>query len=203
MKRSVRTENVRTFFYYLEMVRPRFFTKANQFRDWLEKNHETESELLVGFRKVKSGKSSMRWSESVDQALCYGWIDGVRKRIDDNSYSIRFTPRRQGSIWSSINIAKVADLKKRGLMRPAGTRAFEKRSDTKSAIYSYEKISESLNPEYEKVFRQNEKAWKFFSQQPPGYRRTATHFVMTAKKEETRISRLHRLILASEIGKRL
>jgi uncharacterized protein YdeI (YjbR/CyaY-like superfamily) len=185
------------------MATPTFFATARDFREWLEKNHETESELLVGFYKVKSGRPSMTWSESVDQALCFGWIDGVRKRIDDQSYSIRFTPRRAGSIWSAINIDKVADLENKRLMRPAGTKAFKKRSDAKSAIYSYEKIPEKLSTEYEKIFREHDKAWEYFSQQPPGYRRLVTHYVMTAKKEETRMSRLNRLILASEIGKRL
>ena len=145
----------------------------------------------------------MTWSESVDQALCYGWIDGVRKRIDDESYSIRFTPRRPGSIWSAINIAKVAELEKNGFMRAAGTAAFKKREDAKSVIYSYEITPEVLDAEYEKLFRKQKDAWKFFTQQPPGYRRQMINRVMSAKQEKTRISRLKKLILASENGKRL
>jgi uncharacterized protein YdeI (YjbR/CyaY-like superfamily) len=202
MKRSVRTENVRTFFYY-EVMKPKFFATADLFRKWLEAHHATEPYLLVGFHKVKSGKPSMTWSESVDQALCFGWIDGVRKRIDDESYTIRFTPRRPGSIWSAINIAKVADLKKKGLMGSAGIAEFEKRKEAKSAIYSYEKVPEKLDPEYERIFRDQEKAWEFFSKQPPGYKRTLIHFVMGAKQDKTRMSRLKKLILASESGKRL
>ena len=184
-------------------MKPKFFPTADHFRAWLEDHHETEIELLVGFLKIKTGKPSMTWSESVDQALCFGWIDGVRKRIDDESYTIRFTPRRAGSIWSSINIAKVAELEKKGLMRPAGKAAFSKREDAKSVIYSYEKPPETLDSEYEKLFRMQKDAWKFFAQQPPGYRRQMIHRVMSAKQEKTRMSRLKKLILASENGKRL
>ena len=202
MKRNVRTENVRTFFYYEEM-KPKFFATADHFRKWLEVHHETEPELLVGFHKVKSSKPCMTWSESVDQALCFGWIDGVRKRIDDESYKIRFTPRRPGSIWSVINIAKVAELEKNGLMRPAGRAAFSKRSEGKSKIYAYEKPPEKLDPEFERLFREQENAWAFFSRQPAGYKRTLIHFVMGAKQDKTRMSRLKKLILASESGKRL
>jgi uncharacterized protein YdeI (YjbR/CyaY-like superfamily) len=202
MKRSVRTEKVRAFFYY-EVMKPKFFATAGDFRKWLDVHHATESELLVGFHKVKSGKPSMTWSESVDQALCFGWIDGVRKRIDDESYTIRFTPRRSGSIWSAINIEKVAQLKKRGLMRPAGAAAFKKRTDAKSAIYSYEKAPEELDPEYERLFQKRTEAWKFFQEQPPGYRKLTSHYVMAAKNEKTRMSRLEKLILASENRKRL
>jgi len=202
MKRSVRTENVRTFFYY-ESMKPKFFATAGDFRQWLEAHHEIETELLVGFHKVQSGKPSMTWSESVDQALCFGWIDGVRKRIDDKSYTIRFTPRRSGSIWSAINIRKIAELKKRGLMRLGGLAAFEKRTDAKSAIYSYEKVPENLGPEYEKLFRKEKRAWEFFNDQPPGYRKRMIHYVMAAKNENTRMSRLKKLILASEDRKRL
>ena len=145
----------------------------------------------------------MTWSESVDQALCFGWIDGVRKRIDDESYTIRFTPRRPGSVWSAVNIAKVVDLKKRGMMRAAGMAAFGKRDEAKSVIYSYERTPEELAPEYERLFRDNKSAWEFFTKQPPGYRRTVIHHVMAAKKEETRMSRLNKLILVSDAGERL
>ena len=182
---------------------PKFFKTAGDFRRWLEAHHADHRELLVGFHKVKSGKPSMTWSESVDQALCFGWIDGVRKRIDDESYTIRFTPRRDGSIWSAINIKKVEDLEKKGLMRPAGVAAFEKRTDAKSAIYSYEKDPEELDPEYQKIFRKHKPAWEFFNEQPPGYKKRCIHYVMAAKNEKTRMSRLKKLILASENRKRL
>jgi len=184
-------------------MKPKFFTTSDHFREWLEAHHDTETELLVGFLKIKTGKPCMTWSESVDQALCFGWIDGVRKRIDDESYTIRFTPRRPGSIWSAINIAKVAELKRKGLMRPAGVAAFNKKEDAKSVIYSYEKAPELLDGEYEKIFKRERKAWRFFAEQPPGYRRQMIHHVMDAKQEKTRLSRLKKLILASENGKRL
>jgi uncharacterized protein YdeI (YjbR/CyaY-like superfamily) len=185
------------------MATPKFFSTGLEFREWLERFYNRESELLVGFCKVNSGKPSMTWSEAVDQALCFGWIDGVRKRIDEDSYTIRFTPRRPGSTWSAVNISKVAELNKKGLMRPAGTAAFEQRTDQRSKVYSYEKPPERLDPKLEEVFRENERAWKFFTVQPPGYRRTVIHFVMAGKQEKTRISRLEKLILASESGRRL
>jgi len=184
-------------------MKPKFFPTADHFRAWLEANHESETELVVGFLKIKTGRPSMTWSESVDQALCFGWIDGVRKRIDDESYTIRFTPRRAGSIWSAINIAKVAELEKKGLMRSAGKTAFKKKDDAKSVIYSYEKAPVLLDTQYEELFRKEKKAWTFFSEQPPGYRRQMIHRIMDAKQEKTRISRLKKLILASGNGKRL
>lgn len=180
-----------------------FFESAEKFRDWLETNHNSERELLVGFYKKGSGRPSMTWPQSVDAALSYGWIDGVRKRIDDESYTIRFTPRKKGSTWSAVNIRRVEELKKLRLMRPAGLRAFDERSDAKSAIYSYENAPRELPPEYEKQFRRNRKAWTFFSKQPPGYRRVAIYFVTSAKKEETRSRRLAQLIDDSANGRRL
>jgi uncharacterized protein YdeI (YjbR/CyaY-like superfamily) len=185
------------------MPDPKFFASANDFRKWLEKHHEKETELTVGFYKVASGRPSMTWSESVDQALCFGWIDGVRKSIDDKSYTIRFSPRRPNSIWSAINIRKVEELSEKGLMRPAGIAAFQKRNEERSAIYSYENRPEKLSSELEKKFRKNKRAWDFFQAQPPGYRRVAAFFVMGAKQEKTRISRLDRLILVSEAHERL
>ena len=182
---------------------PKFFVSQKEFRTWLGKHHDTEPELLVGFYKVGSGKPSMTWSESVDEALCFGWIDGVRKRLDHESYTIRFTPRRENSIWSAINIRKVKDLTDRGLMHPAGMVAFEKREDTRSAIYAYEKEPPELDKELEEEFRKNREAWIFFQKQPPGYRRLCLHFVTSAKREKTRISRLEKLILVSKAGKRL
>ena len=184
-------------------VRPTFFKTAASFREWLEQNHAIASELLVGFYKKGSGKPSITWPESVDQALCFGWIDGIRRRIDDVSYSIRFTPRRRGSIWSAVNIRRAKELAKREMMHPAGLCEFEKRSEEKSRIYSYERERAALTPAYEKRFRANKKAWKFFSEQPAGYRRLTAHWVTSAKKEETRARRLTTLIEASAESRRL
>jgi uncharacterized protein YdeI (YjbR/CyaY-like superfamily) len=175
-------------------MKPTFFATPAAFRAWLEKHHDKEPELLVGFYKRGSGKPSITWPESVDQALSFGWIDGVRKRIDDESYTIRFTPRRKGSIWSAINIKRVAELTKQGLMHAAGLAAFGRRSDRKSAIYAYENAPRELEPAYEKRFRANRKAWKYFNDQAPSYRRVAVYWVMSAKKEETRERRLSQLI---------
>ena len=184
-------------------MKPKFFATPDAFRRWLEKNHEKEEELLVGFYKRDSGKKSITWPESVDQALCFGWIDGIRRRIDDVSYSIRFTPRRRGSIWSAVNIKRAKELIEQKLMAPAGVRAFEARDEKKSAIYSYENRPRELAPEYEKTFRANRKAWDFWSVQPPSYRRQITDWVMEAKKEETRARRLAKLIDDSAHGRRV
>ena len=184
-------------------MKPTFFATAADFRRWLERHHDSESELLVGFYKVGSGKPSMTWPESVDQALSFGWIDGVRKRIDDESYTIRFTPRKPRSIWSAVNIRRVAELKELGLMQPSGLRAFEQRTPERSAIYSYEKAPASLPPEAEAAFRKRRAAWTFFNEQAPSYRRVAIHWVTTAKKEETRARRLAKLIDESANGRRL
>lgn len=185
------------------MTPPTFFPTPADFRDWLEKHHAEELELLVGFYKRGSGKPSITWPESVDQALCFGWIDGVRRRIDDVSYSIRFTPRKAVSNWSAINIARVAELTKLGLMAPAGLRAFEKRREYESAIYSYENKVRTLPPADEKRFRANRKAWAFFTTQAPSYQRVAIYWVTSAKREETRERRLATLIDDSANGRRL
>lgn len=184
-------------------MKPTFFSTRDEFRKWLEENHETDSELLVGFWKVGSGRASMTWPESVDQALCFGWIDGVRRRIDEMSYSIRFTPRRKTSIWSATNIAKIEVLSEKGLMRPAGLAAYEKKEDKRSVIYSYENELREFEPEHETQFRKNKKAWAFFEAQPAGYRRLMIYRVVSAKQEATRLSRFEKLIEASEEGKRL
>ena len=184
-------------------MEPTFFPTPAAFRKWLETNHASATELLVGFYKRGSGKPSITWPESVDQALCFGWIDGVRRRIDDVSYSIRFTPRKQISNWSAINIARVAELTKLGLMRPAGLRAFEQRREDKSAIYSYENAVRTLDPSDEKTFRANRKAWQFFNAQAPSYRRVCIYWVTSAKKEETRARRLATLINDSANGERV
>ena len=182
---------------------PKFFVTSEDFRSWLEENHETSTELLVGYYKTGSGKQSMTWSESVDQALCFGWIDGVRKKLDEESYTIRFTPRRPKSIWSAVNIAKVEALKKKGMMHPAGIAAYEKRDEKRSRIYSFENEPKELDPELAKQFRANAKAWAFFEAQAPWYKRTWIHRIMTAKQEKTRLSRLEKLVAASENEKRV
>ena len=184
-------------------MEPVFFSDQNKFRKWLEKSHDTASELLVGFWKVGARKPSMTWSESVDQALCFGWIDGVRKSLGPEAYTIRFTPRRPKSIWSKINIEKIERLKKDGLMSPAGLAAFEKKEDHRSAIYAYENRPKEFSPEQEKRFRKNKKAWKFFIEQPAGYRRQMIFYVSTAQQEATRANRLEKLISASKDSKRL
>jgi uncharacterized protein YdeI (YjbR/CyaY-like superfamily) len=182
---------------------PTFFESPAAFRKWLEKNHDKAAELLVGFYKKDSGRPSITWPESVDQALCFGWIDGVRRRIDDVSYSIRFTPRKHTSNWSAINIGRVAELTKLGLMRPAGLRAFEQRREEKSGIYAYENAPRELAPDDEKQFRADKKAWAYFCDEAPSYRRVVIYWVMSAKREETRARRLATLIDDSAHGRRV
>jgi uncharacterized protein YdeI (YjbR/CyaY-like superfamily) len=184
-------------------VKPAFFESPAAFRDWLARNHDSASELLVGFYKRGSGRASITWPESVDQALCFGWIDGVRKRIDEVSYTIRFTPRRRSSTWSAVNIRRVAELIELGLMQPAGLHAFEQRREDKSAIYEYENEPRTLSPADEKRFRANGKAWEYFSAQAPSYRRLAIKYVVSAKKEETQARRLATLIDDSNHHRRL
>ena len=179
---------------------PTYFATQQDFRNWLEKNHARETELLVGFYKVTSSKPSITWPQSVDQALCFGWIDGIRKSIDPESYSIRFTPRKPGSTWSALNIRKVEEMNKLGLMFTAGLAAFQKRNEQKSAIYSYENRPKKLDSENEILFRSHEQAWAFFQSQPPSYQRTAIYWVMSAKQEATRFKRLNELISDSENG---
>jgi uncharacterized protein YdeI (YjbR/CyaY-like superfamily) len=185
------------------MPDPTFFNSSAKFRRWLEENHQKETELLVGYYKVNSGKRSMTWSESVDEALCFGWIDGVRRRINDEAYSIRFSPRRENSIWSAINIRKFEELERTGRIRPAGAAAFKKRTEKRSAVYSYENEPKTFDPEFEKQFRRSKKGWSYFKKQPSWYQRLAIHYVMSAKQNKTRTSRLEKLILASEAGNRL
>src|SRR6187200_347557 len=153
---------------------PVFFAKQSDFRKWLQKNHEKETELLVGFYKVGSGKPSMTWSESVDEALCFGWIDGVRTSIDKDSYQIRFTQRKPTSIWSAINIKKVEELTKQGLMQSAGLASFEKRVESRSKIYSYEKDEAELTQSFKKQFKANKKAWNYFQALAPSYKKVST-----------------------------
>lgn len=180
-----------------------FFANQDMFRKWLEINHDKESELIVGFYKVDSGRASLTWSQSVDQALCFGWIDGIRKSIDKISYCIRFTPRKKTSIWSAINIAKVEELKRAGLMKPEGLKAFGFRAENKSKIYSHEKEEIELSSDYEKQFRKNKVAYAFFIKQAPSYRKVIINWIMSAKQEKTRQSRLNQTIVAGMQLKRL
>jgi len=184
-------------------MNPKFFPTQTDFRRWLEENHDKETEIIVGYYNVKSGKKCITWSESVDQALCFGWIDGVRRKIDDESYSNRFTPRRANSNWSAVNIAKVAELTEKGLMKPAGIAAFEKRKDEKSGIYAYENALKQFSDEFEKRFRVNEKAWDFFQKQANWYKKQMINWVMTAKQVATREKRLEKLITESENERRV
>jgi uncharacterized protein YdeI (YjbR/CyaY-like superfamily) len=184
--------------------RATFFAESRAFRSWLEKNHRTASELLVGFHKRGSRIPSITWPEAVDQALCYGWIDGIRKRIDDQRYSIRFTPRRPSSTWSSVNINRVAALKAEGLMQPAGLEAFGRRSEKRSGVYSYERQKTLTFSEADvKKLQANRKAWTFLQAQPPSYRHLVTYWISSAKKPETHENRLVKLIDASAAGRRL
>lgn len=184
-------------------MKPKFFASPAAFRSWLQKHHRTTTELLVGFYKRDTGKPSITWPESVDQALCFGWIDGVRRRVNDERYTIRFTPRRPASVWSTVNIKRVAELEKRGLMQPAGSEAFARRSEEKSRIYAYEqRWSAAFDRSHLEKLQGDLEAWTFFQAQPPWYRRTATYFVVSAKKEETRLKRLDKLIAAWSRGRR-
>ena len=180
-----------------------FFKTQDDFREWLEINHEKVMELIVGFYKAKSGKPSMNWSQSVDQALCFGWIDGIRKSMDEESYSIRFTPRKNTSNWSEINIKKVEELTRAGLMKPAGMKAFSFRKESKSGIYSYENEAESFDYQDEKLFRENEKAWEFFMKQTPSYRKAVVRWINSAVQKITRQSRLEKTIKQCEKQKRI
>jgi uncharacterized protein YdeI (YjbR/CyaY-like superfamily) len=181
-----------------------FFESPGEFRGWLEANHETAAELLVGFHKRSTARPSLTWPQSVDEALCFGWIDGVRRRVDRERYTIRFTPRKPGSIWSRVNIAKVEALSQAGLMRPAGVKAFEARDEAKSAIYAYEqRFSAALDEEATARFRSNEVAWAFFEVQAAWYKRTAIYWVTSAKQASTRKRRLEELIEASAQGRRI
>jgi uncharacterized protein YdeI (YjbR/CyaY-like superfamily) len=183
-------------------VKPTFFNSAREFRVWLAKHH-AEDELVLGFFKVASGKGGITHKEALDEALCYGWIDGVGKNLTIHSYSIRFSPRRSGSHWSRINIKRAHELKAAGLMHAVGLAAFERRDEGKTINYSYELRAAKLTPAFEKRFRSNKTAWVFFSSQAPSYQRGAKFFVMSAKKQETRARRLEILIRDSAAQRRL
>lgn len=172
-----------------------FFATPAEFRAWLEEHHASAPELWVGFHKKGSGRPSITWPEAVDEALCVGWIDGIRKSIDGESYRIRFTPRKPQSTWSAVNLARVEALTREGRMRPAGLKAFEKRTEAKTGIYAYEqRKAAELDEASEQRFRSDPEAWEYFESRPPGYRKTAIWWVVSAKKEETRRKRLEQLI---------
>lgn len=179
-------------------MKPIFFTTQNEFRKWLEKNHKTETELLVGYYKVKSEKLSMTWSQSVDEALCFGWIDSVRKSIDKDSYQIRFTPRKLTSIWSAVNIKKIKVLSEQGLMQQEGLAIFKNRKDKKTKGYGFENKEIKFSPDFEKQFKSNKKAWEYFQSLAPSYRKPSSNWVMSAKQEATKLKRLNELIADSE-----
>lgn len=177
-------------------MKPRFFKNSLAFRKWLEQNHDKKDELLVGFYKKGTGKASITWPESVDQALCFGWIDGIRRKLDEESYSIRFTPRRPKSIWSAVNVRKVNELKEKGLMKPEGLAAFEKLKENNSEVYSFEQKKDGLKlpPEYLNELKKYKKAWNFYNNSAPSYQRMAAWWVISAKRELTRQKRLATII---------
>jgi len=182
-------------------MNPTFFKTPADFRRWLEEHHAIKQELWVGYYKKDSGKQSITWAESVDEALCFGWIDGIRKSVDDTSYKIRFTPRCPRSVWSAVNIKRVEDLTAQGRMTPAGLKALEARLENRSGIYAYEQREPELDAPYQKKLSQNKAAWEFFRAQTASYRKVAVWWVVSAKKEETRLKRLEKLIEDSAAGR--
>ncbi|HEX6036454.1 YdeI/OmpD-associated family protein [Longimicrobium sp.] len=185
-------------------MEPIFFASPDEFRAWLAENHEREKEVLVGFHKKHTGRPTMTWAQSVDEALCYGWIDGVRRSLGEEAYTIRFTPRKARSTWSAVNIKRVPELAQEGRMQPAGLRAYEAREESNSRIYSHERKDEAVfEPAMETRFRANEAAWSFFQAQAPSYRKAVTHWVITAKQEATRQRRMEQLIAESASGRRV
>ena len=180
-----------------------FFETAAELRRWFEANHETASELWLGYHHKRTGRPSVTWRDVVDVELCFGWIDSVRYSLGEDRSAQRITPRRKGSIWSDVNIRRFRELERMGLVLPAGRAAFERRDEVRSRVYSYEKRPQGLDSESEAEFRRHRSAWKFFEAQPPSYRRTAAHWVLSAKREETRKRRLALLIEHSKNGQRL
>ena len=185
-------------------VDAKFFRSAAEFRRWLEAHHATVRELWVGFYKKGASRRGITYAEAVDESLCFGWIDGIRKGIDGERYANRFTPRKPGSSWSNVNTARVAQLIAEGRMHPAGRAAFESRDPSRAGVYSFEnRDAATLTPAQESRFRENPEAWAFFQSQPPGYRKTAIWWVVSAKREETREKRLTTLIKDSANGLRI
>lgn len=181
----------------------KFFKSQADFRKWLEKHHDKETELFVGFYNVASGRGGLTYKQAVDEALCFGWIDGVRRNLDADSYTNRFTPRKAKSYWSAINTKRFHELDAMGMIAEPGRKAFDARDAAKTQQYSFERETAKFDAAMEKQFRANKKAWAFFKAQPPGYRRLMTHWVTSAKKEETRASRLQKLIDTSAAGERI
>ncbi len=188
---------------YRHIMKPIFFKKQSDLRNWFEKNADTATVLLVGFYRVATGKPGITWSQSVDEALCFGWIDSIRNSIDEESYTIRFTPRKPNSIWSAVNIKKVEELKKLGLMKPKGLELYNNKDENKLRTYSFERSVVELLPQFEKKIKANKKAWNYFQSMPPSYRKPAINWVMSAKQESTKLSRLATLIKDSEEGKKI
>lgn len=185
------------------MTKPTFFKSQTHLRAWFLKNHDTSRELVVAFYKVGSGKGGVTYKQAVDQALCFGWIDGIRKKLDDESYANRFTPRKPKSIWSQVNLKRAAELEQAGQMHEKGLAAYHGRDETRSNQYSFENQERKLDAAQEKKFRANKKAWAWFSAQAPYYQRTASFWVISAKQEATRDKRLEILIKDSEQGVRI
>lgn len=181
----------------------KFFRDPEALRKWFEKHHARAAELWIGYYKKGSGKPSITWQESVDEALCVGWIDGVRKNVDETSYTIRFTPRRPTSVWSGLNIGRVSVLTAEGRMRPAGVAAFAHRKERKSGIYSYEQRPQDLPDPYAAKFKQHRSAWAFFREQAPSYRKSVAWWIVSAKREETRLARFATLLEHSAAGRRI
>ena len=185
-------------------MEPHFFATPGEFRAWLEQHHADQTEVVVGFYKKATGRPTMAWTDAVREALCFGWIDGIRRSIDAESYSNRFTPRKPSSNWSAVNVRHVEELSREGRMTPAGLAAFEARAPARTGVYSYEQRHEArLDQAQEEQFRSNPGAWEFFRSQPPGYRQTAIYWVVSAKREETRARRLAALIDDSAHGRRI
>jgi len=182
---------------------PLFFTTQSDLRKWFKKNHKKADELLVGYYKKSTGKASITWQESVDEALCFGWIDGIRKSIDEESYKIRFTPRRKGSIWSAVNTKRIKELIKLNLVKPSGLKVFNNRDEKKTELYSFEQVKVKLPKEFEKKIKANKKAWVYFQKLPPSAKKLSTWWIISAKKEETKLNRLNTLIKCSEEGRKI
>ena len=185
------------------MPKLKFFKTQPELHKWFVKNHSKLNEQWIGFRKTASGKKSIAYAEALDEALSFGWIDGLRKSIDSQSYMIRYTPRKPKSIWSAVNIKRAGELIKLRLMQPAGLKTFKERDEKRANLYSYERENASLGRNFEKIFKQNKKAWSYFQSEAPWYRRTASHLVISAKQEATRLRRLNTLIKDSENGRRI